>query len=311
MNAKSVDMNLCEYKQCTINFIDNRQQYKEYFQTADAVIFQGNRLPKAPPNRAHKNQIFVFSTIESPMHLVFSFGGSRWLDAVNWTMTYRLDSDIAYKYGSFKRRNETKSHTKDYSQIFKQKTKEVAWLVSDCPTESKREKYVNILQRFVKVDIYGRCGSFKNCTKEEGIKCLQQIGRDYKFYLSFENSMCRDYMTEKVFVWFKMDTITVVRGARNYKNLLPDHTYVDAHKFDSIAALGKFLQKLSKDENEYIRYLKEKDKYKTESMQAQVQQAYCDLCKRLHNVNSYRKIYHNVNQWWFVNACQRWVSDIH
>ncbi|XP_060558849.1 alpha-(1,3)-fucosyltransferase C-like [Ruditapes philippinarum] len=312
MNAKSVDMSLCEYKQCTINFIDNAQQRKDFFSTADAVLFQGGRLINKPPIRCHANQVYVFTSIESPIHLMFSYGGKRWYNTINWTMTYRLDSDILYKYGSLKLKNLTDiPKEKNYEQIFKEKTKEVAWLVSDCPTEGKREKYVNILQKYMKVDIYGRCGPFKNCTKEEGTKCLQKIGKDYKFYLSFENSVCKDYMTEKVFGWFQRDIITVVRGARNYDKLLPKNTYIDTHKFTSVKDLAEYLKKLSKNKEEYIKYLREKDKYETESLRTQVQRAYCDLCKRLHHIEDYKRTYQNIDQWWLTDSCQRTPTDIH
>ena len=312
MNAKSVNMNLCEYKQCTINFMDNARQRIELWPTADAVIFQGGRLLRKAPLRHHANQVFIFSTVESPIHLMFSSGGKGWYKSINWTMTYRLDSDILYKYGALKLKDSINiPKNKNYEQVFNDKIKDVAWLVSDCWTEGKRERYVNILKKYIKVDIYGRCGPLKNCTKEEGAKCLQKIAKDYKFYLSFENSVCKDYMTEKVFGWFQKDIITVVRGARNYDELLPNNTYIDAHKFSSIKELGVFLQKLSKNKDEYIKYLQEKDKYETESLRTQVQKAYCDLCKRLHHLDDYRNTYDYIDRWWSNNTCERQPTDIH
>ena len=48
--------------------------------------------------------------------------------------------------------------------------------------------------RYISVDTYGQCGELKcdSC-------CFQTLQKDYKFYLAFENSNCRDYITEKLF----------------------------------------------------------------------------------------------------------------
>lgn len=313
MNAKDAKMDQCKVPYCIIKFIDNADDMKVHFPTADAVIFQGNRMPDNPPQRHHTNQVYVFASIESPLHLMINPGKDTWINAINWTMTYRLDSDIPYKYGEIKLKSnmsEKSSDTiKNFVDIYRKKTKEVAWFVSDCVTESLREKYVKTLQKYINVDIYGKCGHYHNCTKEEGEKCLQQIAHDYKFYLSFENSICNDYMTEKVFTWFDQDIINVVRGARRYSKLLPNNTYINAHHFQSATMLAKYLQTVSQSEQRYAKYLQIKDKYTTEPLQSQYRNAYCDLCERLHSVENYAKVYEDVRTWWSNGMCIQWPKD--
>ena len=50
----------------------------------------------------------------------------------------------------------------------------------------------------------------------------------YRFYLSFENAICRDYVTEKIFNALRLNTIPVVLGGADYSALLPPHSFIDA-----------------------------------------------------------------------------------
>ena len=83
-------------------------------------------------------------------------------------------------------------------------------------------KYVHLLQQFIGVDIYGDCGPYqcgqrRSMGHEYRIKedsCFKMVNRKYRFYLSFENAICKDYA-------LKLNTITVVFGGANYSHILP------------------------------------------------------------------------------------------
>lgn len=51
--------------------------------------------------------------------------------------------------------------------IIRNKTKLVAWIVSNCDSKSGRNSYANQLKKYINVDVYGACGSLKcsNCCK--------------------------------------------------------------------------------------------------------------------------------------------------
>ena len=72
-----------------------------------------------------------------------------------------------------------------------------AWFVSHCYTASNREKYVAQLQKFYPVEIYGACGEFK-CDRVLGAECWMMVEQKYKYYLAFENSLCRDYCKDSL-----------------------------------------------------------------------------------------------------------------
>lgn len=98
------------------------------------------------------------------------------------------------------------------------KKKLVAWMVSHCETDSLRELYVKQLNHFITVDIYGNCGLL-NCSRTWDFstpECYDMLESNYKFYLSFENSVCPDYVTEKFFHAMSRYIIPVVYGGANY-----------------------------------------------------------------------------------------------
>ena len=55
---------------------------------------------------------------------------------------------------------------------------------------------VKELQKPINVDVYGDCGTMTCSRKIEG-DCREMAAKNYKFYLSLENSLCQDYVTEK------------------------------------------------------------------------------------------------------------------
>jgi hypothetical protein len=57
----------------------------------------------------------------------------------------------------------------------------------------------------------------------------EALGRQYKFYLSFENSICRDYITEKFYQPLLNSMVPVVYGGADYE-ASPD-SFIDVRNF--------------------------------------------------------------------------------
>jgi len=81
------------------------------------------------------------------------------------------------------------------------KSRLVAAVISNCKDANGRLEYIRELQRFIPVDVYGKCGALRCPKKDDGdnANCMGGIERTTKFYLAFENSNCEDYITEKFF----------------------------------------------------------------------------------------------------------------
>lgn len=181
--TSSCSVNNCRFK-----------KMPEDFETADAVLFKevpvGLRRPQGKPK-----QTWIYYQLESPVHTRRVPRGIT----VNWTATYRKASVLPAPYGKIARKNADdltwiSRREKNYA---KTKTKLIAWFVSNCQTDNGRMNYVRELQKHVEVHIYGDCGT-RRCGRNER-KCGEMLRRQYKFYLAFENSNCREYITEKLF----------------------------------------------------------------------------------------------------------------
>ena len=84
----------------------------------------------------------------------------------------------------------------------KNKTEFAAAVISNCGARSRRLEYIKQMQNYVNIDVFGKCGKQCPTVSKYDIKikgdCKKIIGTDYKFYFAFENSICTDYITEKV-----------------------------------------------------------------------------------------------------------------
>ena len=91
------------------------------------------------------------------------------------------------------------------------------------------------LQKYIDVDIYGACGPLK-CSREtvgNRSDCYSMLEWDYKFYLSFENSICKDYVTEKLEKILHHFIVPVTLGGANYSQVAPPHSFINALDFES------------------------------------------------------------------------------
>ncbi|XP_014788844.1 glycoprotein 3-alpha-L-fucosyltransferase A [Octopus bimaculoides] len=177
----------CPVNTCLVTY--NKSEEK----SVDAIFFiERVRLSR---KLVHRNQIWMFMTHECP---VFSPPIKHLSNSINWTITYRPDSTIAYPYSRFRYFNSLITQKEQVRNYAMGKPKKVAWFVSNCYPNNNRTDYAKELAKYIQVDIYGGCGT-KVCKRKNEEQCFRKLEEEYKFYLAFENSNCRDYITEKFF----------------------------------------------------------------------------------------------------------------
>ena len=189
-----------EERQCPLDLFEITVDRKR-FAESDLVIFHSVNMPgvnelKSLLTSRPTSQRWVYAMWESP---VLTPNPSPLNGLFNLTWTYRTDSDFWGPYGNYEplsqeemKKNEMASVT-DHTQG---KSELVAWMVSNCRPQL-RLSFVRELKKFIKVDVYGSCaaqvGSSNSCPRGNTAECI----RKYKFYLSLENALCEDYITEK------------------------------------------------------------------------------------------------------------------
>lgn len=186
----------------------------------------------------------------------------------------------------------------------KSKTKTAAWFVSNCLADSNRGALTKKLQEFIDIDIYGNCGNL-SCPKDSDKDCNDMLSSTYKFYFSFENILCVDYVTEKVFRTMSLNVIPVVYSGADMSRFLPPKSYINANDFTTAKDLANHLKYLAETPEEYVKYFWWRNHYKI-SRGDSLGSALCQLCMKLneHNLASKRQVYVNMWHWYSKNSCK-------
>ena len=100
----------------------------------------------------------------------------------------------------------------------------------------------------------------------------------YKFYLSFENSFCEDYVTEKFFKVLDYKLIPIVLGGANYTKFAPAKSFINPKDFQSISHLAEYIKYLDKNETAYAEYFEWKSYFRVLKYN---QHIFCQLCQVL------------------------------
>ncbi|XP_039961020.1 alpha-(1,3)-fucosyltransferase C [Bactrocera tryoni] len=303
----------CPVYRCDLT---NNRDFLPAIEMYDAVLFHVAEpfplLHSVPRVRA-PHQLYVFALMEPPgetKHVLSDEGGFY-----NLTMSYRLDSDLLWPYQMFEdietgaevapairpkwRQPPAVWNDTNVSQLWEGKTRMAAWFVSHCETLSKREKLAAALQEHIPVDIYGKCGNF-SCPYTSN-ECDELLDKSYKFYFSFENSLCNDYVTEKLYNAMKRYVIPVVFGGADYSRFVPPHSVIDAEDFETAAELAAYLRYVATHPEEYMRYFWWRRYYRLT-----FRSPFCDLCAKLHSVPFRQKTqtYTDIEKWWMGDQCR-------
>lgn len=222
-------MHNCTYYNC---FLTNDKSLLTDIRLFEAMLFDVENTWDFHPNMRSSHQKYVFTASESASY--YPICQSVFENYYNWTWSYKLDSDIRWSYVTIIDKNGDVvgpninmtwvSPMEPISDKLKMKlsgkTKAVAWFVSNCLALSYRENATQLIQTALSkyglaVDIFGACGNM-SCPRDRQEDCLILLEEDYYFYLAFENSICEDYVTEKILYPLQHFAVPIVLGGADY-----------------------------------------------------------------------------------------------
>ncbi|XP_062410883.1 alpha-(1,3)-fucosyltransferase 7-like [Sardina pilchardus] len=269
--------------------VDDQSQFSD----ADVVIFHNRELiqreQKLPVNlNRPKSQRWVWLTMKSPDYNgnVIPFAGY-----FNWTMTYHQDADIYSPHGVMVPKDfETDEPIEDL--IPKGKTHLVCWVVNDFSPDHKRTAIYDKLKTVIPIEVYGEEVN-RGLTDDT---LLPTISRCF-FYLAFENSVFRDYITEEL--WhnaYRSGAVPVVFGPprEDYEAVAQKDSFIHVNDFSTIEELGQFLRKLVMNGDAYASYFNWRRKY-TVVVKHWVELA-CEFCPKISSMPPH-KVYKDLDGW--------------
>ncbi|XP_053559192.1 alpha-(1,3)-fucosyltransferase 10 [Bombina bombina] len=138
----------------------------------------------------------------------------------------------------------------------------LVYVQSDCDPPSDRDRYVQELMRYVAVDSYGECLHNRDLPKDINNPSFMdnaayyRILAQYKFVLAFENAVCEDYITEKLWRPLKLGAIPVYYGAPNIEDWLPSNrSAIIVNTFSHPKDLAQFIKRLDGNDTLYMEFL--------------------------------------------------------
>nr|AAI63176.1 Zgc:195147 protein [Danio rerio] len=257
----------CGHNRC---FFTVNKSYYSHAQT-EAFLFYGTDFSiESLPLPRHKQHQWALFHEESPKNNYKLFHKPL-ITQFNHTATFSRHSHLPLTTQHLEDINTLTAQTHllplSYKNHLRQTLAPVVYVQSDCDPPSDRDTYIRELMQHIQVDSYGQCLHNKDLPPhlrdstamddQDFYKILAQ----YKFILAFENAVCDDYITEKLWRPLKLGVVPVYYGAPNIHMWLPDNqSAIVVNPNEPPKKLAQYLKRLDKNDWEYLKYLEWKHK---------------------------------------------------
>lgn len=132
----------------------------------------------------------------------------------------------------------------------------IAAFCSSVVDKSGRLEYLYELSQHMEVHHYGKFMRNQYLDKDEGATTKLDTFKRYKFAIAFENSIAKDYVTEKFYDPLRVGAVPVYLGAPNVDEYAPgEDCYIDVRDFKDPAHLAAYLKQADADNALWQRHL--------------------------------------------------------
>ncbi|XDV33968.1 hypothetical protein PO909_004195 [Leuciscus waleckii] len=186
------------------------------------------------------------------------------------------------------------SEEEEKNYTIPKKDKLVCWVVSNYNPSYKRSQYFTELVKYIDVEVHGR-----HFNKRINNDDYTNLMTSCKFYLSFENSIHRDYMTEKLFNPLAIGTVPVVIGPprENYEQFIPSESFIHVDDFPSPKELADHLKLMDQNEDLYRQYFTWREHFVSKGASFGLAHA-CRICDHIRRNKDYRVV-KDINSWYW------------
>ncbi|XP_075934249.1 alpha-(1,3)-fucosyltransferase 7 [Anarhichas minor] len=259
------------------------------FSTADVVVFHHQELGEGQSSVLHQDrpasQHWVWLSMEPPVN---NANLAQLNGLFNLTMSYRRDADISIPYG------ETVLGGDELGfKAASNRSCLVGWVVSKYRPHQARAGVYQSLKKYIPIEVYGKWNN-KPLSKK---KLLPTIANCI-FYLSFENSEAKDYISEKL--WrnaFQAGAVPVVIGPSRatYEALAPPGSFIHVDDFKSTADLAAYLKHVALDRQAYESYFQWHHTHRIRTY-TDWRERLCQICVKYPSLPANR-VYQDLESW--------------
>ncbi|XP_065176163.1 alpha-(1,3)-fucosyltransferase 11-like [Sycon ciliatum] len=239
--------------------------------TRALLMYGSGSKPEAAPLPRLKHHMWALLHEESPKNNAM-YSHDAGISLFNITSTFRQASDLPLTLQYLPNLDYLLSaapvpveQKNIYRNDERHKLAAVAYIQSTCINPSYRDTYVKKLMEHIPVDALGECLNNRKLPEEyQTPHAMFQQGfydvlRKYKFIIAFENGICDDYITEKLWRPLHLGTVPIYRGAPNVNEWLPTHRSALVYdEFENPAALADYIKYLDSNDTAYREYLEYK-----------------------------------------------------